>query len=478
MKQTVRQILLCALIVGVLCSFLRLSLFDSYTIQAQVLKPVESDELTFVFDDPDILHVTCAEIRDGLLYITFEAGHPGDTWCTVLQSGNETMMIYHLVVTRLGTIYDTSTGGFTGDNLLLFALSLFCFLIFLIMLHHAIHAGFAGFYSYTTIFCMGFSLFSLITGVIMLRATIQHLQQPAFFSIRSVCSSLQGSCIRFMMLTLPPVLLVVIGLVISNLALLRYEKPFLMNLLGFIASFLILIAEGIGVFFFTRQSTGSEWELRIFNTLSNVYATVFVYFECMIAGFAICALKAALHHPAFDKDCIIVLGCYFRPDGTLTPLLTARVDAAIAFWRAQKAENGKTAILIPSGGQGEDECMAEAEAMRRYMLSQGIPDDLIFPECQSHSTIQNMRFSKDIIDKERSGGKTIFVTTNYHVFRSGIWAAQAGLPAEGLSSPTRWWFWPTAFVRECAGILQKRWLGELFLLVFLILIAAILSLIA
>ena len=72
-----------------------------------------------------------------------------------------------------------------------------------------------------------------------------------------------------------------------------------------------------------------------------------------------------------------------------------------------------------------------------------------------------MEFSKKLIEENGAGSKVVFSTTNYHVFRSGVWASLAGLPAEGIGSPTRWWFWPNAFMRECLGLLRNRWKQEL-----------------
>lgn len=46
------------------------------------------------------------------------------------------------------------------------------------------------------------------------------------------------------------------------------------------------------------------------------------------------------------------------------------------------------------------------------------------------------------------------MTTNYHVLRSGILARMAGLDAEGVSSGTRWHFWPNGFAREFIGIMS------------------------
>ena len=149
------------------------------------------------------------------------------------------------------------------------------------------------------------------------------------------------------------------------------------------------------------------------------------------------------------------------------------MDRAIWFWKEQQEQGGKEAVLIPSGGQGGDEPMAEAEAMGRYLRERGIPEKAILQEEKSRNTYQNMEFSRKLIE-ERDGSaddkNVIFVTTNYHVFRSGVWAGLAGLRAEGLGSDTRWWFWPNAFIRECAGLLANRLVPEAVCLVILILI--------
>ena len=119
--------------------------------------------------------------------------------------------------------------------------------------------------------------------------------------------------------------------------------------------------------------------------------------------------------------------------------------------------------------------MPEAEALRRYLIGQRIPDTLIYPETRSQNTYQNMAFSKEIAEGVRPEGRTVFATTNYHVFRSGLWANLAGNPAEGIGQKTRWWFWPNAFMRECAGLLQKRWKQEILFLLVLVAFFGVLS---
>ena len=83
-------------------------------------------------------------------------------------------------------------------------------------------------------------------------------------------------------------------------------------------------------------------------------------------------------------------------------------------------------------------------------------DRRIRREDRSRNTYQNMEFSKKIIEAENPDAKVLFATSEYHVFRSGVWAGLAGLKAEGVGARTKWWFWPNAFMRECLGLLRSR----------------------
>jgi uncharacterized SAM-binding protein YcdF (DUF218 family) len=48
-----------------------------------------------------------------------------------------------------------------------------------------------------------------------------------------------------------------------------------------------------------------------------------------------------------------------------------------------------------------------------------------------------------------------FFTSNYHLFRSAIYAKEAGLEANGVGSYTRPYYLPNAILREFAGIFVK-----------------------
>ena len=133
-----------------------------------------------------------------------------------------------------------------------------------------------------------------------------------------------------------------------------------------------------------------------------------------------------------------------------------KMDKALEVDRLQQEKGGEPAMFVPSGGQGADEVISEGEAMERYLLSKGIPGERILREDRSVNTRENMAFSQKLIAQAKPEGKVGFTTTGYHVFRAGVYAAEANLRAEGTGSPTRWYFWPNAFVREMIALLVDR----------------------
>ena len=195
------------------------------------------------------------------------------------------------------------------------------------------------------------------------------------------------------------------------------------------------------------------------------------YLECILLGSVILSLKAAKKVPAFDKDYILILGCQIREDGSLTPLLKGRADRALNFAQMQKEASGRDIVFVPSGGKGPDEVIPEAQAVRNYLVSKGIPEERILAEDESLNTFENFRNSYGLIknDGRTPEPKIAFSTTNYHVFRSGILARQQGIDAEGIGSGTRSYFWINAFVREFIATLYAESKRHLIITVLLIL---------
>ena len=481
MKQAAKQIAILAAALFLICILCRVLFFRTYTLviplNAHSTQMDPAKDLTLKLEDPDVIDVSPFERRDGYLMFPVSPRQPGRTWIDIKSGDGENLATAMVHVDPFMTVYDRSTGGFTGDSAVLAAVTLFWLLTGFIMVWHFSRSTGPSFYAYATIYYAGFAMFALVTFVVMFIVTVRHIAQPFRYSMLSAYTAIEGASMHFLLLTTPLIVVFAVAMAVSNIALLRHERPRLKNFLGIGVSLLLLLGTALGWYFFTRVFQGSEAELRAVRTVENVYATFFAYFECMLAGSILCGVRAAKYEPAKDKDFIVILGCWFRKDGTLPPLLRGRADKAVAFWKKQVKDTGKEAYLIPSGGQGRDECMPEAQAIRNYLLTQGIPEDRILCEDKSRNTFENMSFSKVIANEQDEKGRVAFSTTNYHVFRSGIYANLAHFPAEGMGSGTKWWFWPNAFMRECVGLMQNRWKQELLMLFLLIAFFGTLSMI-
>ncbi len=469
MKKATIQIAALAALLLVVCAVCRLAMRGTYVASYPMHgRTAEAGEIRVSAETPGIVDPGTPRVVGDWIRIPIRPGQRGETFVDLVDSqGNELGML-HFRVGRFGTIYDGVTGGFTGDTVVLAAFTAFCLAVAAIMYRAWRGAKGPAFYSYGTIHAAGFGLFSLLTGLTMLAITLRHVLEPNEFNMLSAYSAICSASWQFMMLTALPVLAFAVAMAVSNVALVRHEGYSPKNVLGIGIGLALVAGEALAFFLYGRDMSGSEQEIRMWNTLCNVYATCFAGFECVLAGAIVCGLKAARHVPGPEADYILILGCRFRRDGTLTPLLRGRVDKAVEFWRAQRELTGREAVLVPSGGRGSDEPMAEAEAMRRYLLAQGIPEERILPEDRSRNTYQNMEFSKALIERQAQGAKVVFATTNYHVFRSGVWANLAGLPCEGMGSGTKWWYWPNAFMRECAGLILNRIPQELLMLAVLV----------
>ena len=469
MKKATIQIAVLAVILLAVCAGSRLAMHNTYMASYPVHNlNLSPEELRIEAETPGIVEHGTPRMEEGWIRIPIQPGKPGEAFIDLVDDeGNDVgMMQFH--VSRFGTVYDRMTGGFTGDSIALAAFTAFCLTAAAIMFRAYRGAKGSAFYAYGTIHAAGFSLFAALTGLTMLVVTLRHVARPRDFSMLYAYSAISGASWRFMMLTALPVLAFAIAMAVSNVALVRHEGFSPKNVLGVGIALSLVVGEALAFYLYTRDFSGSEWESRVRDTLCNVFATGFAWFECMLVGAIVCGLKAARHVPEPNADYILILGCRFRRDGTLTPLLRGRVDRAIAFWQRQREATGREAVIMPSGGQGADEPIAEAEAMRRYLVEQGIPEEKIVLEDRSRNTFQNMAFSKALIEREARGARVVYATTNYHVFRSGVWANLAGLPAEGVGSQTKWWYWPNAFMRECVGLMMNRIPQELLLLAVMI----------
>ena len=327
-------------------------------------------------------------------------------------------------------------------------------------------------YSYNTIFAVGFMLFCLVQALIAaFVAFIVYPNNPAITN-DELYIVLSGSGFNFVLLTAPIVVIFSIMLSISNISLIRHEGKRLVNFLGILLSFALIFSAAI-IVIIDINFAGNDSDFMKYVIISGIYCQIYSYLICMLFGTIICAVISVVREPELDIDYIIILGCKVGLDGRLYPLIKGRVDKAISFCKKQVAQTGKHPIFIPSGGKGNDEGIAEGQAMANYLTEQGILAEYIITEDKSRTTRENMLFSKALIEKE--GAKLAFSTTNYHVLRSGIIAHDEGIEIFGIGAKTKWYFYPNAFIREFIGLMVKSYKLQISVLLIITVIISMIN---
>ncbi|MBR4671980.1 MAG: YdcF family protein [Bacilli bacterium] len=311
-------------------------------------------------------------------------------------------------------------------------------------------------YSYAIIMNLGLLIFININ-------ILRQLNLLAFnwnvINIVDIYNNTLKSFSYFAMLTLPCIIILSLYSIITNFILIKKEgfspRRMLGVSLGFLAIFGLLGSQTL-YYVIKNFLLGNDMK-AIKYTLDICINGTLSYFYTLIIATLYCNVRAARHTPKFDKDFIIILGSKINKDGTLTPLLKGRVDKAIDFGKKQYELTKKKIIYVPSGGKGKDEKIAEAEAIKKYLIENGIKEKQIIIENKSTNTFENMKFSKEKIDNVNKDAKISFSTTNYHVFRSGVIANEQGIECEGMGSKTKWYFYTNALIREfIANLVQER----------------------
>jgi len=372
-----------------------------------------------------------------------------------------------------GLVVVTDSVNFTGWEYVGWSLAA-CFLVAaLVCLWNLVWLWRHSWYGYEMAAYAGMALFCSFQAMVFLQVMASG-DAHDFHDLVMLIISISD---RFVWLALPLVAVCALLVSASNTVLIRREGRSVTNLLG--VAFGIALAIVVLVW---RALAHIQYDTYAGTLaavgINSIVATAISFGMALFVGTCAAALAAALHRPAMPRDFLVVLGCGLRADGTPTPLLAARVDAARRYAEEQQEAGHVAPRFVTSGGRGSDEPCAEAESMRRYLVECGVDDARIVVEDQSTNTRENFRFSAERIaaawGAQPSAPRVAFSTTNYHVFRSYVFAHEAGLDAEGISAPTKAYFWPNAFLREYVGLLAARFVPLLvaFLVISSVYVAA------
>ena len=176
--------------------------------------------------------------------------------------------------------------------------------------------------------------------------------------------------------------------------------------------------------------------------------TLLFYLFCL-GALSFTFVQALILSQSFNRnipktDWCIVLGAGLRGD---QPSLTLRRRLTTAVNYLEKYPDTK---VIVSGGKGVGESITEAEAMQRFLLEKDISPTRIYLEDKSTSTLQNLRFSKEVLSEndEILQQRISVISSDFHLFRVRMIAKRLGMNVTTIPAPTPWYLLPNGCIRE------------------------------
>lgn len=138
-------------------------------------------------------------------------------------------------------------------------------------------------------------------------------------------------------------------------------------------------------------------------------------------------------------DCIIVLGCLVRSDGTPSDMLADRLRRGIELYEA-----GAAPKILMSGDHGRTS-YDEVNTMKQVAIDAGVPSGNVFMDHAGFSTYETLYRARDIFKAD----KVVIVTQSYHLYRALYIAEQLGIEAYGVDADYRtYWGQAKRDVRE------------------------------
>jgi len=123
-----------------------------------------------------------------------------------------------------------------------------------------------------------------------------------------------------------------------------------------------------------------------------------------------------------DIDCIIVLGCKVRADGSPSDMLRDRVAVGSDLWLS-----GTSETILMSGDHRTDD-YNEIAVMCRLAEEAGVPTEHIETDGMGLSTYESLWRLKNVYGYE----SCIIVTQEFHLYRSLYIAEKLGIDAYGV----------------------------------------------
>ena len=128
-----------------------------------------------------------------------------------------------------------------------------------------------------------------------------------------------------------------------------------------------------------------------------------------------------------NVDCIVILGCLVKADGTPSDMLEDRLKTGIYLYEA-----GVSPKILMSGDHGQRE-YNEVGTMKAFAIAAGVPSEDVFMDHAGFSTYESIYRAKEIFGAK----KIVIVTQEYHLTRAIYIAEALGLEAYGVPADIR-----------------------------------------
>ncbi|EHI71003.1 YdcF family protein [Streptococcus ictaluri] len=289
-------------------------------------------------------------------------------------------------------------------------------------------------------------------SMLCLLISIFAFKNPDLTEEQLFLAGIAAAILAFILMIIP--LALILLFIVNGIRLLKRE--------GFSMRNLLWLAMGVGMLsypFVTGLLQRSFEYFRFSEIPYEMVALMITYLFILASIYTLSSLLNTFYLKPDHPDYIVVLGSGLNGD-QVTPLLASRIKKGIAIYQKNPGSQ-----LIMSGGKGEDELIAEGEAMYQYAIAQGVPEEAILVENQSRNTRENILFSKKLMTKSQH---FCLVTNYYHLFRALLHAKALKSPCRGYGAKTKLYFTLNAFIREFVGYLYlKRKLHTIVLLILL-----------
>lgn len=128
-----------------------------------------------------------------------------------------------------------------------------------------------------------------------------------------------------------------------------------------------------------------------------------------------------------DIDCVLVLGCGVREDGSPSHMLEDRLKQGVSLYHA-----GVSPKLLMSGDHGQID-YNEVATMKAYATENGVREEDVFLDHAGFSTYESIYRAKEIFGVD----KMIVVSQEYHLYRALYLAESFGIEAYGVPADYR-----------------------------------------